>query len=166
MKRILIFMVLIFFIFTFTNSIYTGVKADELFLEDASDYYMVDQVLTNSEGNTLVPNGVIQGINDVYYIEYQYKIIIKDGKELLSSIEQLYISNTTNQEMLEEVFNFEFEYEEIGTLDYREHMFRESVTAKTIIVTLRVSMEEPETYEIFKEIAGKELSFKVLFSTN
>ena len=52
MKRILIFIVLIFFIFTATDIVYTNVKADDAFLEDASDYYMVDQRLTEGNGNT------------------------------------------------------------------------------------------------------------------
>ncbi len=163
MKRILVFVVLIFFIFTITNSIYSSVKAEDPYLEDTSDYYIVDQKLNEKKGNNLVPNGVIQGIHDVYYIEYQYEIIIKDGKQLKSNIEQLWISEATDQEMLEKVFIFEFDYEVIGTLDYREHLFKESVSANRVIVTLRVSMEEPETYEIYQELAGKQLSFKVYF---
>ena len=166
MERILIFIVLIFFIFTATDIVYTNVKADDAFLEDASDYYMVDQRLTEGNGNTLIPKGAIQGVNDVYYVEFQYEIILKEGKELESSIEQLWISNSVSQEMLEEIFNFEFEYEEVNTLDYREHLFRESVSASVVIVTLRVSMNEPATYEVFQQLIGRDLSFKVYFSTN
>ncbi len=164
MKKLIIGLVLVFLIFIFTDSIYATVKADDPYLEDTTDYYIVNQKLLNKKGNNLVPNGAIQGKNDVYYIEYQYEIIIKDGKQLGSNIEQLWMSETLSQEMLEKVFTFEFDYEEIETLDYREHLFKESVTANRVIVTLKVSMEEPETYEIYQELFGKQLSFKVCFT--
>ena len=164
MKKLLLSLVLVFFVFTLTDSIYASVKADDLYLEDISDYYIVDQKLTHKKWSNLVPNGVIQGKNDVYYIEYQYEIIIKDGKQLESNIEQLWISGEISQEMLENVFTFEFDYEVIETLDYHKHLFKESVSANRVIVTLKVSMEEPKTYEIYQEFAGKQLSFKVYFS--
>ena len=144
-----------------------GVKAEDPYLEDISDYYIVNQKVTREKDTTLIPVGAIQGVNDVYYIEYQYEIIIKHGKQLQTSINDLWISNSSvDQEILENVFIFEYDYDVVEALGYREHLFRESVSAKRVIVTVTLSMDEPETYEIYQQLVNQQISFEVHFNVS
>ena len=144
-----------------------GVKAEDPYLEDISDYYIVNQNLAGAKGTNLIPTGAIQGVNDVYYIEYQYEIIIKHGKQLHASIKDLWITNSSvDQEILENVFNFEYDYNVVEVLGYREHLFRESVSAKRVIVTVTLSMDEPETYEIYQRLVNEQISFEVHFNVS
>lgn len=165
MKRLLISVVLIFFIFSTSSIVYTEVKGStDPFLEDSSDFYLTSQKLQSKNNSTLVPTGVIQGVNDVYFIEYQYELLIKEGTDLHSSVKNLAFNNADlDNETIEQLFNFEFSYEVVETINYHEDLFGAGVDADRIIVTLIITMNEPNSYELFEIIAGNQLSFESYF---
>ena len=164
MKRILTNLVLIFFIFSSTTVVYASVKSDDVVLDELSDLYIANEVLRSDHNASLIPEGAIQGVNDVYYIEYEYELIVKEGTNVYSDVRDLFMrTSDIDEETLFEVFNFEFETEIIESLDYTEHLFGETISANRVIVTLRISMNEPTTYEIFEQIVGGQLQFEVEF---
>ena len=164
MKRILIYTVLIFFIFLSTSTVYAQVQPEENYLKDISDYYIVDQTLISEDNSTLIPRGAIQGAHDVYEIQYEYEVIVKQGKEVYALVEDLWFSReNVNVEDLVNVFDFEFDYNIVETLDYHEHFFKEAVVAERVVITLSISMIEPESYELAKELMSGQLSFEVYF---
>lgn len=164
MKRILTNLVLIFFIFSSTTVVYASVKKDDVVLDELSDLYIANEVLRSDSNATLIPEGAIQGVNDVYYIEYEYELIVKEGTNVYSDVRDVFMrTSDIDEETLMEVFNFEFTTEVIETLDYTEHLFGETIEANRVVVTLRISMNEPATYEIFEQIVGGQLQFEVEF---
>lgn len=165
MKNILLRIVLVFFVFTSSTAVYAQVESnDDLYIDEAGDFYLVEQQLVGQPGQSLVPRGVILGENDVYYIEYQYEAIVKEGMELQVLIEDLMFSNSNlTQEELEQVFYFDITMTPIEVLDYHEHMFSSVETAQRVEVTVQVSMELPETYELYQQIVGEQLTFEVYF---
>lgn len=164
MKRILTNLVLIFFIFSSTTVVYASVQKDDVVLDELSDLYIANEVLRSDRNASLIPEGAIQGVNDVYYIEYEYELIVKEGTNVYSDVRDLFMrTSDIDEETLKEVFNFEFTTEVVESLDYTEHLFGETINANRVVVTLTISMNEPETYEIFQQIVGGQLQFEVEF---
>ncbi|QMS84628.1 hypothetical protein [Candidatus Xianfuyuplasma coldseepsis] len=165
MKNILLRVVLVFFVFTSSTAVYAQVESnDDLYIDEAGDFYIVEQQLVGEPGQSLVPQGVILGENDVYYIEYGYQVIVKEGMELQVLIEDLLFSNSNvAQEDLEQVFHFDISTTVVETLEYYEHMFSGVDTAQVVDVTVQVSMELPGTYELYQQIVGEQLAFEVYF---
>lgn len=164
MKRILTSIVLIFFVFSASSLVYANVKDETTYLDNISEFYLVQERLVSETNSTLIPVGTIQGVNDVYYVEYQYELLIKEGTDLNTTVKDLYLrTGDLTQEELEQVFVFDFDYEIEETVEYHESLFAPGVAANRVNVTLRVSMVEPESYEVFQELVGSQMSFEVYF---
>lgn len=165
MKRIVISLVLIFLLFSSTSVVYAQVqdKQDNV-LDSISEFYLVDEQLMSPEGSTLVPLGAIRAVDDVYYIEYEYEVIVKEGMDLNVLIDDLIFTNdlVTKQE-LRNTFLFEIEEEVVETVGYQDHFLSEEVNANRIRVRVRVSMLEPESYELFTNLVNGSLNFEVYF---
>lgn len=165
MKRIVISLVLIFLFFSSTSVVYAQVqdKQDNV-LDSISEFYLVDEQLVSPEGSTLVPMGAIRAVNDVYYIEYEYEVVVKQGMDLNVLIDDLFFTNelVTDQE-LRNTFQFEIVEEVIETVGYHDHFLSEEVDANRVNVRVRVSMVEPESYELFTKLVNGSLNFEVYF---
>jgi hypothetical protein len=163
MKRMIVAMVLTFLIFTSTTAVYSQMKgSDDVFIDSISDFYLVDQQLVSDTNATLVPIGAIRGVNDVYEIEYTYEVIVKDGMDLNVMIEDLLFSTgTLDADTLRNTFTFEIEQSIIETLEYNDHFFGQGVTANRIEISVKVSMNEPASYEIYQQLVGGNLQFEV-----
>lgn len=165
MKNIMISLVLIFFIFSSTTVIYAQITdSDDVYLDTISDYYLADETLVSKAGSTLIPEGNIRGVNDVYYVEYQYEVIVKEGMELQVMIEDLFFSNTgVSIEDLQSTFRFDISKTVVNRLDYSEHLFGKNEDAERVIITVKVSMVEPESNELYAKLIGGQLTFDVYF---
>lgn len=164
-KRILTTLVLMFFIFSTSTFAYTSIKADDtVYLNDISEFYLVDQRLKNDTNSTLVPVGAIRGVTDVYEIVYQYEVVIKDGTNLHVSIDDLFFSEPgIEREDLDDAFQFRIDKQVVEELTYSEHLFTEKVDAERVLITVTVSMNEPESVELFQQLIGGSLTFEVYF---
>lgn len=165
MKNIMRSLVLIFFIFSSTTVVYSQIKKpDEVYLNAISDYYLVDEALVSNAASTLVPVGAIRGLHDVYYVEYQYEVVVKKGMELQVSIEDLFFNqNDISQEDLQQTFQFDVTKTVTEELGYNDHLFAQDEVAQRIIVTVRVSMMEPSTNDLYDNLVGGQLMFDVYF---
>lgn len=165
MKRMIVTLVLMFLIFSSTTAVYSQIKStDDVFIDSISEFYLVDQRLVSDTNATLVPVGAIRGINDVYAIEYTYEVIVKDGMDLSVMIEDLLFSTgTLDDATLRDTFTFDIEQTIVETLEYNEHLFGQGVTANRIEITVKVSMNEPESYDIYQQLVGGNLQFEVYF---
>jgi len=165
MKNIIRSLVLIFFIFSSTTVIYGQVKkTDDVYLNSIKDYYLVDQTLVSNQGSTLVPMNAIRGVNDVYYIEYEYEVVVKKGMDLQVSIEDMFFSKTDiSKDDLLNTFDFEVTKTVVEQLGYNEHVLRQSEVAERIMVHVTISMNEPSTRELMDSLVGGQLMFDVYF---
>ena len=166
MKKFILQIVLIFFVFTSTTAVYSQVKKpnDDMYINSVGDFYLVDQHLVSNNNSTLIPVGEIRGVNDVYYVEYEYEVIVKDGMDLSIMIDDLFFTNElVSNEELRDTFQFNITEEVVQQLDYSEHMFGEQELANRVIVHVQVSMSNPETFELMQNLIGGQLSFEVYF---
>jgi len=165
MKNIISSLVLIFFIFSSTTVVYGQIKqSDDVYLNSISDYYLVDQTLISNQGSTLIPLGEIRGVNDVYYIEYEYEVVVKKGMDLQVSIEDIFFSHTdVSREELHNTFNFDITETVVEQLGYSEHLLDQNEVAERILVQVKVSMNEPASQELFSILIGGQLMFDVYF---
>ncbi len=165
MKRILMYLVLMFFISLTTTYSYTQVTADnEVYLEDISEFYLINEQLVSGRTSKLVPTGVIRAVGDVYEIVYQYELIIKDGTKLQSKVDDLMFSDSTvSNQQLRDTFNFRFDQTVVESFTYTGDLFEKPVEAQRVLVTLHVTMNAPQTYELYRQIAGGNLNFEVYF---
>jgi len=68
-------------------------------LNELSDFDIVNQNMVNPQGSTLVPSGVIRGVNDVYFIDFEYEVLVKKDMDLQIMIEDLVFTNELLQKM-------------------------------------------------------------------
>jgi hypothetical protein len=165
MKRIVTSLVLIFLLFSSTSVVYAQIqdKPDNV-LDSISEFYIVDEQLVSPEGSTLVPIGAIRSVNDVYYIEYEYEVIVKQGMDLSVMIDDLVFTNDlVNEQELRNTFQFEIEEEVVDTVGYHDHFLSEETDANVVKVRVIVSMVEPESYELFTKLVNGSLNFEVYF---
>jgi len=166
MKRFVLHIVLIFFVLLSTTTVYAQIQNNksDVYINDIGDFYMVEQHLVSDSGARLVPVGVIQGVDDVYYIEYQYELIVKDGMDLNVLINDLMFSNElVNYDDLDDTFQFDISKKVLGSVDYAESLFANHEAASRIQITVLVSMMEPSTMELMQALAGGQLSFELYF---
>lgn len=165
MKRVVISLVLIFLLFSSTSVVYAQVRDQEdNYLDSISEFYLVDEQLVSPEGSTLVPVGAIRAVNDVYYIEYEYEVIVKEGMNINIMIDDLvFTNNLVSDQELQSTFQFEIIEEVVETVEYHDHFLSEEVDANRVNVRVRVSMVEPETYELFTKLINGSLNFEVYF---
>jgi hypothetical protein len=165
MKKVFQLMILIFLLFSGTTALYAQVsKDDNVYLNELSDFYLVDQALSNQHGGSLVPLGAIRGVNDVYYVDFEYEIVMKKGMDLQVLVEDIFFTNeNVTEEQLLQTFNFDISYTVVEELQESEHFLSETELAERIIVTVSVSMNEPTTYELMSELFGGQLGFEVYF---
>ncbi|MCF7926201.1 MAG: hypothetical protein K9L74_01305 [Candidatus Izimaplasma sp.] len=168
MKNILKSLVLIFLIFSTTTSIYASVvKDDNVYINETSDSYIINETLISDSKSTLIPSNQVRTVNDVHTIQYEYELIVKDGLVLDAEIIDLVFSNSTVTEAnLEAIFNFHIDIETVESLDYSEHLFEGKESAIRVIVSLSISMNEPSTHELYQQLAGGQLMFNVSFYAN
>ena len=165
MKRMVISLVLIFFILSSTTVVYAQIKEpNDILLDSISDYYLIDQKLMSGEASKLVPYGVARAENDVYYVVYQYEVVVRKGMDLQVMIEDMMFSQeTVSNEQLRSVFTFDIDEQVVEELHFQENLLGESIDAQRIMITIRISMNEPSTYDLYRQLAGGHLTFEVYF---
>ena len=95
MKRLVTLLVLMFFVFSGTMIIYASSITHDDVLASPSDFYLVESKLVSPENATLVPIGTIRSVNNVYYIDFTYELVIKEGLALHSEVYELHFSDSS-----------------------------------------------------------------------
>jgi|GEM_PF-3675232 hypothetical protein len=160
MKRLVTLLVLMFFVFSGTMIIYASSITHDDVLASPSDFYLVESKLVSPENATLVPIGTIRSVNNVYYIDFTYELVIKEGLALHSEVYELHFSDSSvSDEELREIFNFDITQStsnELNTLvsngDYQ-----------SVIVNVRVSMNQPQSEELMQQLVNGQLTFEMYF---
>ena len=165
MKSIVMYVVLTFFILSSSTAVYSQIKEEDMvYLNQQSEYYLVNEALVSPEGSALVPQGAIRGVNDVYYIEFQYVVVVKKGFDLQVLVEDLAFSNEDVLESeLHDTFEFDFNVRVVDTIQHSEHFFDSEEAADVVMINVQVRMNEPNTIELYKGLMGGNLAFELRF---
>ena len=113
MKKIVLGMILIFFLSISTSRVYGYYEDSQTnYLSETETSLKIVDKMRSNDGMDLVPTGVILGVNDTEQIVFTYKVFVQAGVEFSYSVQNILINN----EVLSEDLNglFVFEYEKIG----------------------------------------------------
>jgi hypothetical protein len=112
--------------------------------------------VTAPEGKVLVPAGVVMKANDVDSIVLKYQVSLdKEANEdlLLSSwVENVMIGESSD--LADELVNISIELED------------STVNAKTVEVTVTITLNEPATQDIYNEIINQDITFRIFFQAD
>ncbi len=163
MKKLLLSLVLVFFLSLSFFRIYA--ISEDLgtdYITDQQGFLLIEQNLESEEGKSLVPKGVILGVNDTEELVFTYQVFIQDGIKIDYYIENIKINNEIVSEDIANLFEFEFEIKAIQFDSIQTEVIGESHTGFHAEITLTLTMKTP-TEEQFYFVANQELSFEVLF---
>ena len=165
MKNFIMSLVLIFLIFSSTTAVYASFNQDEnVYLDNTSDFYIANETLITDSNKTLIPLNQVRGVNDVYYVTYEYELIIKDGYNIHAVVEDLTFSNqNVTEDTISSTFNFEIDSTTVKSISHSEHLLDQAENADVVVVTVTISMNEPATYDDFTDLVGGYLSFETYF---
>ena len=164
MKKLLISLVLIFFISISTMKAYA-------YYEDANTHYvtedrpelLLNQQMLTEEGKQLVPRGSILGVNDTEEIVFEYQVFVQNGLEL--NVEESNLRfNGLEKEEVEGLFDFSYDIKILDQDTLHTNLFDGSEEGYFALVTLTVSMNTPSV-EQYQSIANTVLTFDVLFQS-
>jgi len=165
MKKLLISLVLVFFISISTMKAYA-------YYEDASTDYITEehpQVLLSQKmmteaGKRLVPSGSILGVNDVEEVLFSYRVFVQDGLKLEVE-ESNILFNGQELDVVQDLFNFDYSISVLEEDSLHTNLFEGSEAGYFVEVVLRVSMETPSLEE-YEMVANKAMTFEVIFQSN
>lgn len=159
MKKIILSVILIFFLSISTSRVYG-------YYEDSGTNYLsatetsvkiIDKMRSNN-GMDLVPTGVILGVNDTEHIVFTYKIFVQDGIEFSYSVQNILINNEVISEDINGLFVFEYEVVKLESESLQVNLLEE-LEGSYYEVEVTLSMNLP-TYEQYDLIAGQQLEFE------
>lgn len=158
-------MILIFLFVSSTSvMVVQATNSDDVYLNELSDFYLVDQKMTSNDGSKLVPEGVVRGVNDVYHVDFEYEVVVKKGMDLQVLVEDLLFTNElVTEEELQETFYFTVNQKVVEELEASDQFFGGNEEAERVVVTISVAMNQPQSYESFQHLIGGQLTFEVYF---
>lgn len=165
MKKIILSLILIFFVSISTVRVYG-------YYDDINTPYLSENVTTikivekmsSNKGKELVPNGVILGINNTEEIVYTYKVFIQNGISFEYYISNITINNEMLSKDLEDLFNFEIKIEKLEKENIQASLFDEKLEGNYYEITVTLTMNMP-TEEQFYSISGQQLRFEFVVQT-
>ena len=164
MKKLLISLVLIFFISISTMQAYA-------YYEDANTHYVTEehrellltQKMVTEEGKRLVPKGSILGVDDTEEVVFEYKVFVQNGLELNVEESNLRFNGLKNEEV-EALFDFSYDSKILNQDNLHTNLFEASEEGYFVQVTLTVSMNTPSVGQ-YQSIANTVFTFDVLFQS-
>ena len=167
MKKILFIMVLVFSIFTTTETAFAYFEQENTPVLEADDRLYVLNPKLVSEGKYLVPEGAILGVNDTYYYTFTYEVIIEKGVELDSSISSITWNNSNlNDEELRSLFNFDFEIDHVKDVGISNGLLQETSDGELVEINVIVSMNDIALLHNYSTQLGDELTFSYLLTVS
>ncbi|MEC9485827.1 MAG: hypothetical protein UMR38_08200 [Candidatus Izemoplasma sp.] len=168
MKKFVIGLVLVFLVLSSTTVIYANVSNnDDVYLNNPSDFYIAQETLVSEQNKTIIPLTQVRGLDDVHYVSYQYDVIVKEGYTLYAQIEDLgFTQGNLDTETLERLFNFDVTYETLSDGTYNKTLFSQAEDTETVRITVKVSMNEPQSKTIVYQLVGGSLTFETYFFVN
>ncbi len=162
MKKIILSLILIFFVSISTARVYGYIDDSKTsyISEDTTTIKIVEK-MSSSNGKDLVPTGAILGINDTEEIIYTYKVFVQEGIDFEYYINNIKIDDEVLTEDMESIFNFDLEIEQLEKENIQVDLFDEKIEGNYYIITVTLSMNFP-TEEQYNNIAGQQLSFEFL----
>lgn len=164
MKNIIPILVLIFLILSGTTSVYSyWDDSQDIHLNEKDTFVVIEQAMSNSENNTLIPLGAIQTENDVYEIVFVYEVIVQNGYELETLIENIELSNQKYQDSkIDDLFTFTFGTKVIKNTSVSLNVFEEYNKDIKLQITISVSINNENSLEQLQLIQGEKIEFSVL----
>jgi hypothetical protein len=149
-----------FFVFTSTTFVYSEFKpTDGTVFASSSDQYVITKKLSGPSGVNLVPVGAIRGVNDVYYLDFTYDVYVKENLQLNVEVSNLSFSNKQiTEEELQKIFNFDITLQNVID-DQKNYLGNDTYVHK--VITIRVSMNEPDSMELMENIIGGKLTYSL-----
>jgi hypothetical protein len=125
-------------------------------MQDANEkesILIVTAVASVPEGKNLIPLTAIQGENDITEIELMYSVAI------------------TNEITDEDDLNVEVTNIKIGNSEIYAHIVNVSIEKNLndkneFDIDVKVSIDEPETLEVYQFVKNREITFDLLFTAN
>ena len=146
----------VFFLMLFgTNYVYQNWLENDSNLEYSANlaYSHTSQVVTLSapSGKRLVPNGAVLGLNDVNYVDYSFKVTVKEGSSLSVDVKNvLFVNDIETYEALGALINFDIDIQ--------------SISATESVVNIRVSLNMPTNDDEYSVMKGSSVQFELVFS--
>lgn len=166
MKKLVILMSLVFLFFTSSISVYAyneQVKDD--FLENENQFIMYNETLKAENNEKLIPVTAIRKVGDVYEVTFQYEIVHTKNYELDIAVSNLHITNKSiSEERLSEIFTFDITKSLPESHQINKGIFQSSLEGENTIVTITITMAEPNSKTEFLNISGNQLFFDVIFT--
>lgn len=165
MKKLLLSLVLVFFISTSATRVYAYYEdIDTSYITVDSTHVLVSQNMETNNGKNLVPKGAILGIDDIEEIVFTYTVFVQEGIKIDYHINNILIDNELVSEDIVNLFEFEFEVEIFDQGSLQIDMFKEEQNGYFVEITLKLSMNSPNE-EQYLHIANKQLNFEVIFES-
>lgn len=164
MKKLLISLVLIFFISISTMKAYAYYEDSKInYINEESPQLLLNQKMVTEEGKRLVPKGSILGVNDIEEVVFEYQVFVQEGLELSVDESNLRF-NGLEKVQAEGLFNFTYNIELLEQDTLHTNLFEGSEQGYFVLVTLTVSMNNPSV-EQYQMVANTALTFDVLFQS-
>ncbi|MGS0973744.1 MAG: hypothetical protein ACVCEJ_11035 [Candidatus Izemoplasmataceae bacterium] len=164
MKKLLISLVLIFFISISTMKAYAYYEdANTTYITESKPQELLSQKLVTEEGKKLVPTGSILGVDDVEEVVFVYQVFVQNGLSIDVEQANLLFNNQAQSE-LENLFNFDFTIIELESDSLHTNLFEGSEDGYFVEITLTLSMNTP-TLDQYKLVANNVMTFDVLFQS-
>lgn len=164
MKKIVLGMILIFFLSISTSRVYGYYEDSQTnYLSETETSLKIVDKMRSNDGMDLVPTGVILGVNDTEQIVFTYKVFVQEGVEFSYSVENILINNEVLSEDLNGLFVFEYEVVKLNTETLQVNLI-EDIEGSYYEVSVTLSMNLP-THEQYNVIAGQQLAFEFTVKT-
>ena len=165
MKKLLISLVLVFFISISTMKAYAYYEdANTDYITEEHPQVLLSQKMMTEAGKRLVPSGSILGVNDVEEVVFSYRVFVQDGLKLEVE-ESNILFNGQELGVVQDLFNFDYSISVLEEDALHTNLFEASEAGYFVEVVLRVSMENPSLEE-YEMVANKAMTFEVIFQAN
>ena len=165
MKKLILSLVLIFFITLSSKRIYSySQEINTKAIDNDNTHIVVSSDVSFGDGKKLIPRGAILGIDDTKEITYTYTLFVQDNIEIDYFVNSMEIDGEEIAPELSNLFDFEFKMEKVEYTSIHVGLFDEGHSGFYVEVSLVLSMDFP-TEEQYDQISGKQLSFQVTFES-
>ena len=160
MKKLILSLVLIFFVSLSTVRVYGYIDdSNPAYLSQTTTSIKIIEKMSSNNGKDLVPTGVILGVNDTEQITFTYKVFVQEGISFDYYVQNITINNINASNDIKDLFNFSFEIKQLEKEDIQADLFDEKIEGSYFEITVTLSMNIP-TEEQYYNIAGQQLSFE------
>jgi hypothetical protein len=165
MKKITILLGFVFLFFTSTIAVSAYNSPSDYYLEQEKDIIQVNEMLQLNGEKNLIPLTAVLKQNDTYEIVYQYEVFYQEDYAFDVLVDSLaYSVEGLEEQRLNELFNIDVQVDILDHQLYDDNVLFDDVFASKAIVTISVTMNEPNTVNEYKTLVLGQLYFDVNFS--